>query len=638
MGANEKPIRLGLRFSPRTAWSKYRDAKRTRLKLIRWVWAMHPYLLGACFALSIVQGLALVAFVVASGYAVGAIPEALGLTEAALAPVSLPLAVLATTVAFLVQYSTWPTLVFLAEDLGRRVDGDARRRLMVALAGRYDLLHIEDPAMAAEIGALREIADGMYTPGRAIGAYFRTLATWVTVIGQSAVVAIIFSPLLAGLLTATLFFLRTRMVRDLFLNATLPIDEPAAIARAGYHRNLLIGSEAAKEIRIFGLTDWLMERHGHYWRTGIEAVWKRRKSVVSRPWTWSIPWGGASTLVLVSVAYANASGQLALVSSMIVFQAGLGALNVWIHTDDIQLAHGAALIPTLDKLEDRIAGLPAQESKSKSVAENGQGLSLEDVWFRYANSKEHVLKGLSLRVPLGTSLAIVGSNGAGKTTSAKLIARLYETKTGTIAFRGTDLKDLDVDKWHRRVAAVFQDFTKFELSARENIAAGCIDAIHDLRALERAAEAAGILDLITSLPDGWNTILSSRGAGVDLSGGQWQRIAIARAMFAIQLGAEVLILDEPTASLDVRSETELFSQILKAAKGTTTILISHRFSTVRHADNICVLDDGVVAEQGNHMALMALNGKYAHMFRVQAERFAADEVGHAMRPEDVSHG
>jgi ABC-type multidrug transport system fused ATPase/permease subunit len=200
---------------------------------------------------------------------------------------------------------------------------------------------------------------------------------------------------------------------------------------------------------------------------------------------------------------------------------------------------------------------------------------------------------------------------------AKLLCRLYDPQSGGIEIDGVDLRELDLDSWRGRVTAVFQDFIRFELTLRDNVApAGAPeDAV---RAALESAGAAGLANLDTILARGYD-------GGTDLSGGQWQRIALARALCAVRLGAGVVLLDEPTAQLDVRGEAEIFERILSETRNCTTILISHRFSTVRHADRICVLEHGRVVELGTHDELMAKGGRYRTMFELQAKRFAAED-------------
>jgi ATP-binding cassette subfamily B protein len=232
-----------------------------------------------------------------------------------------------------------------------------------------------------------------------------------------------------------------------------------------------------------------------------------------------------------------------------------------------------------------------------------------------------VLAGLDLELPAGRSTAIVGLNGAGKTTVVKLLAGLYRPDRGQITVDGTDLRELDPAGWQRRIAVIFQDYVRYELDAAANIGLGAPGA--DPAGVVVAADWAGAAGVIDALPAGLATPLSSRYAGgTDLSGGQWQRIALARALFAVGAGAGVLVLDEPTAQLDVRAEVAFFDRFMEITAGLTTVIISHRFSSVRRADRIVVLSGGRVAEAGRHDDLVAAGGQYARLFEQQARRFA----------------
>jgi ABC-type multidrug transport system fused ATPase/permease subunit len=246
-------------------------------------------------------------------------------------------------------------------------------------------------------------------------------------------------------------------------------------------------------------------------------------------------------------------------------------------------------------------------------------IRFRDVRFAYPGQGDRppVLDGFDLTIPAGTSLAIVGQNGAGKTTLAKLLCRLYDPQAGAIEVDGIDIRELDLPSWRKRISAVFQDFIKLELPLRDNVAPnGAPDAV--IRESLAAAGATSLAEL--------DTVLSRAYAGgTDLSGGQWQRVALARAVSAVGLGARVVLLDEPTAQLDVRGESEIFERILAATSHCTTILISHRFSTVRLADRICVLERGRVVELGSHDELMTLGGRYRTMFDLQAQRFGETE-------------
>jgi ATP-binding cassette, subfamily B, bacterial len=250
-------------------------------------------------------------------------------------------------------------------------------------------------------------------------------------------------------------------------------------------------------------------------------------------------------------------------------------------------------------------------------------IRLERVTFRYPGSDRDVLSDCDLTLRAGESVAIVGVNGAGKTTLVKLLARLYEPTAGRILVDGVDLRDLDADAWQQQIGIIFQDFIRYELSAHDNVGLRARGEPGSAQAVRIAAERAGVLDALERLPDGLETVLSRRyERGADLSGGQWQRVALARALFGVQMGARMLVLDEPTANLDVRAEVALFDRFVELTADVTTVLVSHRFSTVRKAQRICVLEHGRIVEDGSHEQLLARGGRYAEMFALQAARFS----------------
>ena len=255
------------------------------------------------------------------------------------------------------------------------------------------------------------------------------------------------------------------------------------------------------------------------------------------------------------------------------------------------------------------------------------GLELRDVWFRYADDQPWILRGVTLTIPAGDSVALVGLNGAGKSTLVKLLCRFYDPVRGSIHWDGIDLRELDPGGLRDRLGVVFQDFMSYDLTAAENIGVGDLARLDDRAAIEHAAGLAGCHDPITRLPRGYDTFLSrlffadptEPEAGLALSGGQWQRVAVARAL--LRAGRDVLILDEPSSGLDAEAEYALHARLRELRQGRTSVLISHRLSTVRDADRIVVLADGAVVECGRHAELMAAGGRYATLFGLQARGY-----------------
>ncbi len=235
-----------------------------------------------------------------------------------------------------------------------------------------------------------------------------------------------------------------------------------------------------------------------------------------------------------------------------------------------------------------------------------------------------MLAGVDLELRAGTSTAIVGVNGAGKSTLVSLLSRLRDPTGGRITVDGVDVRDLDAARWQRTVAIMPQEPARYPVSAYDNVAFGALEHRDDRAGVQESARLSGFAEVVDTLPAGWDTVLARElPGGVDLSGGQWQRLALARALFATRHGARLLVLDEPTAALDVRGEARFYQQFLDITRELTTVIISHRFGTVRQADVICVLDGGHITERGSHDELVAAGGTYAGMYRTQAARFGA---------------
>jgi ABC-type multidrug transport system fused ATPase/permease subunit len=321
----------------------------------------------------------------------------------------------------------------------------------------------------------------------------------------------------------------------------------------------------------------------------------------------------ANVTVFWLLASAAADGRISLGEVVVYVQSAVGVSMIAFGGFSWALDGAAAPVAAVLRLESAMYPAGALRSGDRPAdAAPAREIRLRDVTFAYPGGTP-VLEHFDLAIPAGSSLAIVGQNGAGKTTIAKLLCRLYDPQAGAIEIDGVDVRELNLASWRSRVTAVFQDFLRLELPLRDNVApAGAPDDV--IRGALEAAGAANLAALDTVLARGYE-------GGTDLSGGQWQRIALARALAAVRLGAGLVLLDEPTAQLDVRGEAEIFDRLLAATRHCTTILISHRFSTVRHADRICVLEHGHVIELGTHEELMALGGRYRTMFDLQAQRF-----------------
>ncbi|MFF0264646.1 ATP-binding cassette domain-containing protein [Kribbella sp. NPDC004536] len=400
--------------------------------------------------------------------------------------------------------------------------------------------------------------------------------------------------------------------------------------RSAYLYSLMVGSPAAAEIRLFDLAGWLEAGLRRNWSVAMESAWRLRNRSL-------VPVHGAAVgmaivvgMVLVLLAHDVANGNVNL-GQVMVYVPALLALQAFGALGDgqVAVARVSTAVQELAELR-RAAGLPAL-TPAAPRDRRGEGpvgpaaVEFENVSFAYPGQSEPALSGLSLRIPEGQSVAVVGANGVGKSTLVKLLAGLYGPSSGQVRVGGED----PAAGVRGRVAVIFQDFIRYPLSLRENVAFGAPAGSADEPRLSRALRDAGGTELLAGLGAGWDTVLSSRYAGGrDLSGGQWQRVALARALAAVDSGAGVLVLDEPTAALDVRAEAELFDRFLEVTAGVTSVLVSHRLSSVRHADRIVVVGaGGAVVEDGAHQDLLDANGLYAQMFRLQAARFNREVDG-----------
>jgi ABC-type multidrug transport system fused ATPase/permease subunit len=511
----------------------------------------------------------------------------------------------------------------VSANLGDRTAAWLYDRLTEACVRPPGMGHLEDSKLTNDLTVARDFDLGMTGPPLSISMDFIAggLVEMIAGLSFAAVLAGYrwwAALLLGGAWIATHWLLRESSVWH---------DRNTEVVRAAqrdaeYAYRLAVDPPAAKELRLFGLAGWTIDRFIDR-RTLLHKLQYEATRLREKPVVWSMLLViGANILVFWSLADSVTSGSLELGALVIYAQSAIGTSMIAFGGLNWALDGSAAPVAAVLRLEPAMGPAGALASGTRQAGSMpGHEIRFRDLTFTYpSGGSAPVLEGFDLTIAAGTSLAIVGQNGAGKTTLAKLLCRLYDPQSGSIEIDGIDVRSLDLTSWRARITAVFQDFIRFELPLRDNVAPRGAPDDTVLAALTDAG-AADLAGLDTVLARGYE-------GGTDLSGGQWQRIALARALCAVRLGAGVVLLDEPTAQLDVRGESEIFDRILVATRHCTTILISHRFSTVRHADRICVLEHGKVIELGTHEELMALGGRYRTMFDLQAQRFTeAEEEG-----------
>ena len=385
-----------------------------------------------------------------------------------------------------------------------------------------------------------------------------------------------------------------------------------------YLRQVGASVETAKEVKIFNLNRFFIER----FRTLSQKFYEANAKLAGKRAFWGVLLAALGTLgyyvAYAYIAWRTVRGDFSI--GDLTFLAGsFRRLRQLLQSLLVGFSQVAGQALYLDDLYSFFEIEPEIRSKPDAIAVPDpirSGFVFEDVGFRYEGSERWALRGLSFELHAGEVLALVGENGAGKTTLVKLLARLYDPDEGRILLDGRDLRDYDLDDLRANTGVIFQDFVRYHLTAAENIGVGLIDAMGDRDRIALAARKGMADEVVASLPKGYDQIIGRRfKEGVDLSGGQWQKIAIARAYMR---DAQVMILDEPTAALDARSEFEVFERFKELSDGKTAVLISHRFSSVRMADRILVLADGKVESSGTHEQLMAQGGRYAELFELQA--------------------
>ena len=387
-----------------------------------------------------------------------------------------------------------------------------------------------------------------------------------------------------------------------------------------YLETVMAREDGVKEVKLFQLGPRLLERY----KSIFTKLFAEDRNLTLKRDGWGFVLGLVSTAAFygayVWIVLATISREItlgAMTMYLMLFRQGQTAVTAILSAISGMYEDNLYVSNLYEYLEQPVL---AQSGSKDTGPHPERGLELENVSFRYPGAETDAVSNLSLSLTPGTSLAIVGENGSGKTTLIKLITRLYEPTSGTIRLDGLDLKEWDVDALRRRVGVIFQDFGRYQFTVGENIGAGDVTRIEEADRWQEAARAGMAEPFIDELPEGYETQLGRwfKG-GRELSGGQWQKIALSRAF--MRSDADILVLDEPTAAMDAASEASIFEHFRRMSRDKMTILISHRFSTVRKADQIIVIEHGEVRESGNHESLMAEDGQYAHLFRLQAEGY-----------------
>lgn len=505
-----------------------------------------------------------------------------------------------------------------------RAESDLFTRTCTFVGLRYfEDPEFQDKLMLAENSA----ADG---PNSAITFAENTIRSVVSMLGFLAVIAVVW-PLMAGLLCLAAIpgLIAEMKLANRHFDASLASS--TFMRRRFFYRSLLTDDRAAKEVRLFGLGGYFRGLLLEALRGSQDLMVRLAKRTALIQSSLSLLGAAIAAVATVFVAHRVVRGELTA-GDVVLFIAALagvqGALTS-IVGDIGQTTRSLKLFRCYLEVMRSPIDLADGERKTPRLT---RSVRFEDVWFRYREDGPWVLRGVSFEVPAGTSLGLVGVNGAGKSTIVKLLCRFYDPERGRITWDGVDLRDLDHETLRTRLAATFQDFMTYDLTVGENIGVGDLTRFDDAEAIRRSAEHADIHDAITALPRGYGTLLSrlflleeEREPGVTLSGGQWQRVALARSL--MRSDADLLILDEPSSNLDAEAEHRIHRTLQEFRRGRTSLLISHRLGSVREADHIVVLEDGVVSERGDHDALMAAGGTYARLFTTQARGYQETPEG-----------
>jgi ATP-binding cassette subfamily B protein len=506
---------------------------------------------------------------------------------------------------------------FAEHVLHARLNLDVNSRI-IRKALELDLAYFENPEYYDKLQNARREAD--YRGLQIVNGGFYLIQNVITLV-SFGVLLVRFSPILALVLFAATIPSFIAQSKYAELNFRVLSWRAPEARRLSYLEYLLTDFDSVKEVRLFGLGEPLLARYASLFWTFL----KQDQSIAQKRSLASFGWGMLATLsYYVSYAWIvwSAVGNLITLGDMTLYLGifrGSQSTFEAIFNGLSELYENALFMSNLFTFLELKPQMVPPEHPVPVPLQICHGIELRGVSFKYAGQDEWALRDVNLTINAGETIALVGPNGAGKTTLIKLLTRLYDPTEGQILLDGVDLREFDIRELRQRIGVIFQDFVRYHLAARENVGFGQIDAVDDHPRVVRAAVKSGASKVIDALPQGYDTTLGRWFSdGRDLSGGEWQKIALARAFMR---DCRVLVLDEPTAALDAENELLVFNQFRELAAGKIAVLISHRFSTVRMADRIFVVEQGRISEEGTHGALLALGGTYARLFTLQAESY-----------------
>lgn len=521
----------------------------------------------------------------------------------------------------IVQQTSEPINQFLKNELGRKLTVFVQTEIYKKINSFPGLAYFENPFFYDQIRLAEQGAHNSATHTiNNIVYLFQSSITLVSFLG----VLLMFQPLLASLLLIAALPQLLIELRHGQYRYSLIADLSPKQRRKFFYSMLLSGHQSIKEVRLFNLGTLFFSRL----RALIEEINSAEKLQQKRELSGQVGLNIISSLVngiafvlVILAAFAEriSFGDIALYNAAIANVQG--ALDRFL----VALA-GLNESVLLFTYYDELMQMPPDIcplSPVLSVEPLSTSIELCNVSFRYSENHPWVLENVNLKIEEGESLALVGLNGAGKTTLIKLLTRLYDPTKGNILWNGVDIRHFEIESLRQRIGVIFQDYMKYDLTIQENIGLGSVERINDLDWIKQVADQAGVHELIDSMPNSYQTSLGftfTDEAGMDLSGGQWQKLALARLF--MRGDADFLVLDEPTSALDVQSESETYTRFTELMNGKTTLLISHRFSTVQMADKIAVLENGRITEFGSHKELVTSGGTYSRLFKCQAERYA----------------